>query len=305
MPYVKNQGKYAKSKRTKKDGKPYRKTPKQTAALIRANAAAIRKLKFNATQRAEYMLQHTADDVVQPYQYTQLLAPFAWQGIFRMDGRNNSSESQGSLTVKTPSFNCDKMKLSALIQIEAQTAEVPIQCTYIICKIKKQFADQFVQNTANGNTLQEGLHYVNTPTGIVDGAAMWHLNTEIFDILYLTRFQISNYSITTGTNVAENTPWTGRVKDSSKTIEVTLPCKFKLKSTSGFAPAGLTSGGGRETSITDLTIEDIRPEDRLYSYLFNNAPGTVTDPPESNKLAWHQNVIFQGRSPAMGLHLPE
>lgn len=304
MPYIKGQGKYAKSKRTTKARKPYRKSPKQNTALIRANAAAIRKLKFNATQRAEFMLQHTASDVTQPYQYTQLLAPFAWQGIFRMDGRTNSDEASGSKTVKTPSFNCQTMKLSALIQIEAQTAEVPLQCTYVICKIKKQYADQFVQNTANGNKLQEGIHYVNTPTGIVDGAAMWHLNTEVFDILYLNRFQLSNYAITTGANVAENTPWTGNVTDSSKTIEVTLPCTTRLKSTSGFAPAGLIEGGDRETSITDLSIEDIRPEDRIYAYLFNNAPGTVGDPPESTVLAWHQNVIFQGRSPAMPLHLP-
>lgn len=298
MPYVKNQGKYAKSKRTKKDGKPYRKSPKQTTAMVRANALAIKKLKFNATQKAEFMVQHLASDVVEPYQYTQLLAPFAWQGIFRMDGRD--SQSQAAVTVRTPSFDCKSIKINALIQVEAQTSEVPFQCTYMVCKIKKQYADQFVQNTSNGNALQEGVHYIQTPTGKINGAALYHFNTEIFDILYLTKFQLSNYSITTGATASDNTPWTGNVKDSSKTISVTLPCTTKLKSTGGFAPGGAS----RETSITDLSIEDIRPEDRIYTYLFNNAPGTIADPPESQKLYWAQNCIFQGRCPIMPLHLP-
>ena len=47
--------------------------------MVKKNASAIKRMKFNATQRAEFMAQHEANDVVEPYQYTQLLAPFAWQ----------------------------------------------------------------------------------------------------------------------------------------------------------------------------------------------------------------------------------
>jgi hypothetical protein len=254
-------------------------------------------MKFNTTERAEFMVQHEANDVVEPYQYTQLLAPFAWQGIFRMDARAQLSDS--AATIKTPSFTCNTVKVNAMFQIEAQTSEDPFQCTYMICKIKKRFADQFVNNTQNGLKLQEGVHYVNTPVGQINGAALYHFNTEIFDILYLTKFQLSNYSTTTGATAADNTPWTGRIGDSSKTISVTLPCKTKLKTTYEFGP----SGGPRERSINDLTIEDIRPEDRIYSYLFNNAPGTIGDPPEAQKIFWAQNAIFQGRTPSMPLHL--
>ena len=47
------------------------------------------------------------------------------------------------------------MRIDSLIQVEAHTLEVLIQCTYVVCNIKKQYSDQFVQNTENGAALQE------------------------------------------------------------------------------------------------------------------------------------------------------
>ena len=277
--------------------KTTRSTPKDTTAMVKKNTSAIKRMKFNATQRAEFMVQHEANDVVEPYQYTQLLAPFAWQGIFRMDGRGQASNT--GVTVKTPSFACSTLKINALIQVEAQTSEDPFQCTYLVCKIKPQYADQFVNNTANGSALVDGVHYVKTPVGQINGSALYHFNTEIIDILYLTKFQLSNYATTTGATASDNTPWTGRLQDSSKNISVTLPCTTRLKTTYEFS----ANSGPRERSITDLSIEDIRPEDRIYTYLFNNAPGTIGDPPEAQKIFWAQSAIFQGRCPTMPLHV--
>ena len=51
----------------------------------------------DSTQKAEFMVQHLANDVVEPYQYTQLLAPFAWQGIFRMDARDSLSDPAATI----------------------------------------------------------------------------------------------------------------------------------------------------------------------------------------------------------------
>ena len=72
-----------------------------------------------------------------------------------------------------------------------------------------------------------------------------------------------------------------------------------------FMPRFLVRQDSRQRMSLDqaLTIEDIRPEDRIYAYLFNNAPGTVGDPLESQKIFLAQNAIFQGRTPSMPLHL--
>ena len=133
-----------------------RKGPKTSTVLAKTNAGKISRLKFNATRRAEFMVQHEANDVVEPYQYTQLLAPFAWQGIFRLDAR--ASASDAAATVKTPAFECNSVKINALIQVEAQTSEVPFQCTFMVCKFKPRYADQFVNNNANGAQLVDGVH---------------------------------------------------------------------------------------------------------------------------------------------------
>ena len=82
--------------------KASRKSPNTPTALAKSNARKINKMRFNATERAEFMVQHEANDVVEPYQYTQLLAPFVWQGIFRMDARSQLSDS--AATLKTPQF---------------------------------------------------------------------------------------------------------------------------------------------------------------------------------------------------------
>ena len=111
------------------------------------------------------------------YQYTQLLGPFTWQGIFRMDARSKLSDT--AATIKTPNFACKTLKINAIVQVEVQTAEAPFQCTYMVCKIKPRYADQFVNNTANGAILQEGVHYIQTPVGAINGAALCHFNAEI------------------------------------------------------------------------------------------------------------------------------
>lgn len=291
MPYNKYASKYSKAKGRRPGKKGPRKSVKTTTALAKANARQLKKMKFNATQRGTFMLQHHSTDVIEPYQYTQVLAPFAWQGIFRSDGRNEASDA--AAIVKTPSFAIQRLRLDCLVQVEAQTVEVPIQCTYVVCKIKKQYADQFVQNTENGAQLQEGVHYVNTPTGSTTGAALTYFNTEIMDILYSEEFQISKYPVISAAT-SENTPYVGNIKDANKRIRVTIPVKTKLKTTNGFGP----NEGTRETSITDLTIEDIRPEDRIYTYLFNNMPSLV----ETQSLAWSQIAIFEGRQPT-GLYI--
>lgn len=291
MPYVKSASKYSKAKGRRYSKKTARKSPKAITALAKQNARQLKTMKFNATQRGTFMLQHVSTDATEPYQYTQVLAPFAWQGIFRSDARNEASDE--AAIVKTPSFDIQRMRIDCLVQVQSQVVEAPIQCTYIVCKIKKQYADQFVQNTENGSALQEGVHYVNTPTGTTTGPALTYFNTEIMDILYSEEFQISKYPVLSSAT-SENTPYVGNIKDASKRIKATIPIKTKLKTTNGFGP----SGGTRETSITELTIEDIRPQDRIYTYLFNNMPSLA----DTQSLHWSQNVIFEGRQPT-GLYI--
>ena len=52
--------------------KTTRTTPKDTTAMVKKNSSAIHRLKFNATERAEFVVQHEASDGVEPYEPPQI-----------------------------------------------------------------------------------------------------------------------------------------------------------------------------------------------------------------------------------------
>jgi hypothetical protein len=76
--------------------------------IAKKNARELKKLKKQSTQRGIFMLQHTISDVVEPFQYTQVIFPNAWQGIFRSDIRAKATDP-ASVT-KTPSFHMNTLQ---------------------------------------------------------------------------------------------------------------------------------------------------------------------------------------------------
>jgi hypothetical protein len=107
------------------------------------------------------------------------------------------------------------------------------------------------------------------------------------DIMYIDHFQLSKFAADASSSVSETTPWTGNVDDASHIIRTVIPYDITLKITNGCFNG---IGDDRELSFADLTVEDISPKERVYTYLFNNAPGVTAEPPKDHKTFWSQNV---------------
>jgi hypothetical protein len=133
-------------------------------------------------------------------------------------------------------------------------------------------------------------------TGIVNGKALWMFNTDILDILYIKHFMISEYVSEGGAGQAHSSdnsiPFVGNTKDANRNIYATIPYKKLLRTDNSYNDA--TQAQDREKSWTDLNDNDIASEDKIYTALFNNAPGIQVAPPEDQKIYWTQNVMFHG-----------
>ena len=299
---------YRRNRRTRRRGDNRRNRRKKPAARVRANltrkpsalqalalknSRAIQKLQKVTTMKSLWMLPHSSDTVTEPYAYTQLIFPSAWQPVFNSDLRTNASDT--FQVQKNLAWRGSHIKIHALVQIESQTMYVPISCCYVVFRPKKFCARQFDTNTENGSKLQDGVHFTQVTTGIVNGKAMWMFNTDILDILYIKHFMVSEYigEGTTGLAAHEGAaPFTGNVKDANHNIYATIPYKKLLRTDNSYNDA--TQAQDREKSWTDLNDNDIASEDKIYCCLFNNAPGIVVAPPENQKLYWSQNVMFHG-----------
>lgn len=265
--------------------------PSALQALALKNNRMIKKLQKVTTMKSLWMLPHASDNVTEPYAYTQLIFPSAWQPVFNSDLRTNASDT--FQVQKNLAWRGSHIKIHALIQIESQTMFVPISCCYIVFRPKKFCARQFVTNTQNGNKLQEGVHFTQVTTGIVNGKANWMFNTDILDILYIKHFMISEYSGEGTAGLSDGAaPFVGNIKDANRNIYATIPYKKLLRTDNSYNDA--TAAQDREKSWTDLNDDDIAAEDKIYCALFNNAPGIVVAPPEDQKIYWTQNVMFHG-----------
>ena len=270
--------------------------PSALQALALKNAKMIKKLNQLATMRSTWQLTHLSSNVYEPFQSTQIIFPQAWTGVFNSDKRTNAGDAPAR--VRNVAWKGSYIDIRAVVQIEAQTQYVPISCCYLVYRPHKSIARQFESNTVNGSKLQEGVHYTAVSTGLINGTAMWHFNTEILDILYIKNFMVSEYAGEGTAGVATSdshaVPFVGNIKDANRRIYCRIPYKKLIKTDNSFNDGN--AAADREKSWTQLHDTDIAAEDKIYCCLFNNAPGIQVTPPEDQKLFWSQNVMFHGRS---------
>jgi len=288
-----NYGRNRRGKPSSRVRRSLKKQPSALQALALKNSRAIMKLQKVTTMRSLWQLPHSDDNVTEPYKYTQLIFPSAWLPVFNSDLRTNASDQYQ--VQKNLAWRGSHIKIHALIQIESQTLYVPISCCYVVFRPKKFCAQQFNTNTANGSKLQDGVHFTQVTTGLINGKANWMFNRDILDILYIKHFMISEYMGEGTTGIAAHegaAPFVGNIKDANRNIYCTIPYKKLLRTDNSYNDA--TQAQDREKSWTDLNDDDIAAEDKIYCALFNNAPGIQVAPPEDQKLYWTQNVMFHG-----------
>lgn len=267
--------------------------PTALQALALRNSRAIKKLQRVTTMRSLWQIQHENTGAYEPYAYTQIIYPSEWDPVFNSDLRTNAGDPAVKQT--NLAWKGSHIQINALFQIASQTQYVPISCCYVVFKFRKEVARQEETNTQNGAKLQPGVHFTQTTTGVINGPALWMFNRDILDIMYMKHFMLSEYigEGTTGIAAHEGAaPFTGNVSDGNRNIRIKIPYRKMLKTSNTYNDA--SANLDREKSWTDLNDNDIPAEDKIYTAIFNNAPGIQVAPPEDQKIFWTQNVLFHG-----------
>lgn len=182
----------------------------------------------------------------EPYHMKRLINPAAWTGVFQAEG-----EAANEAAYK---YQMKNIKVRWVTQAETST-QTAIQCQVFIVSLKNASAQQFIQETTNGETLTVNKHYHHAPmdslSGSVQGFGMYFLNKAYFNIHYTKKIRFG--AQTTGEEPVTN------LNDYTKSGYKHLTWKKELKS---FNPSG---------SFRELPESDIQDTDRLYMYWFTNA----------------------------------
>lgn len=146
----------------------------------------------------------------------------------------------------------------------------PVTCTLFCVTLRKEAAQQFMNDTSQGSTLIPNQHYTITSLGVLQGAGMVFLNKGIFKIRYCKRFII-------GANIDfEADQKVTNIRDGNLRIYHRMSYPNLIKSTLG------TKG------YKQLNESEIEDTDQVFYFLFHNAY-------EAQAIAWHMNSIITGR----------
>lgn len=268
---------YRRRRRTPSKATIYsRKSARSQAKQIYSLSRAIRRHDIKLKDRAQYVqykvtfgsngITHgfTPSSEWQPVIKKMISPNGNWTPVFQtptLAGNDKSNKFRGR-----------SIGAEHLFQMENPTGTEgdPVTCTLFCVTLRKEAAQQFMNDTSQGTILIPNQHYTITSLGVLQGAGMIFLNKGIFKIRYCKRFIISaNIDFEADQKVTN-------VRDGNLRIYHKLSYPNVIKSTNGVK------------GYKQLNESEIEDTDQVFYYLFHNAY-------EAQAIAWHMNAIITGR----------
>ena len=211
------------------------------------------------------------------YACFNLVQPDQWAPIFQAPS--------GHQTLSPNKFRGRSVGIEGMVQLgNPGEFQAPVTGTIFLASLRKEVAKQFVERTANGVNMIEGVDYSTASLGAVQGSGMTMLNKGTFKIHYVRRFMVGG-KINFEENYEDHaTAPTTNLRDNNVRVYIKHRYQNLIKS-DGPDSRGITSTGGFKT----ITIDTLEPHDQLYLFVFSNAI-------DLQVLSLHFNVIFTGRT---------
>lgn len=273
-------GRYRRGRRVKK-WQAYSKTGKKAQSRqiykLQRQVDSVRRKTRSNTQWCQYNLRRNTEEIThgiapentwQPYVW-DLIDPSQWNAVFQT---NSTLQVQSKISMRS-------IGIEYMVQ-QTQTGDfdrtlVPVTCTIFFVKLRKESAKQFLEDTNNGQTLSQGIHFTASDMGTIQGDGMVMLNKGIFKIIHTDRFMLGGL-----TSYATMESKTKDLKDNNHRRYVKLSYPNTIKS-------------GTTNPWKNLVSSQLEPTDRIFMYMFHNAYGIVG---EEMKVAFNAQAIFTGRA---------
>jgi hypothetical protein len=260
----------------------------QIRKLQRQITAINRNVRDN-TKWTQYSMALSASvgDVTGPtYSTWNLIQPSLWEPIFQ-------TRSTGYVNGATPSkFRGRSIGLEIMAQLGSITgvteemSQEPVTATIFVCSLRKETAKQFVQETTNGTSLVEDVHFRKTSLGTLQGSGLVMLNKGYFKIRHVKRFMVGGVSnfYDSESGMPDGAAPTTNLEDNNKRFYIKIPYRNVIKD-AGPNQRTATAPSGFKT----MTVNDIEPHDQLYVFCFSNAYA-------DQALSVHANMIITGNT---------
>lgn len=277
-------GKYAGRRKTAaKKGRPLSKAtivsktkPKDQSQQILALQAQVNKLRVGLKDRRQYVQYQTTSNQAavghgllpaaawSPAIY-RCISPDQWIPIFQTPSLTNpGTDGQNKFRGRSIGFE----HMIQLADPEAENGD-PVTCTLFCVSLRKETAQQFLQESSYFTSLNQPRHYVQTTMGLVQGSGMCMLNKGIFKIRYTKRFMIGSRTDFDGTSTTSN------LLDNNRRIYTKIDFPNVIKSGRGDKP------------WKELALNEVEDTDQLCWLLFHNAYDTQF-------ITWNVNAVVTG-----------
>ena len=207
----------------------------------------------------------------------KLIRPVNWVSIFQTRDGNQANVNDTNL-FRGRSIGIEHMFQLTNPQSLNGTNGDPVTCTLFIVTLRKESAQQFLENTNGGTDLTQGVHFTQASMGTQQGAGMVMLNKGIFKIRYMKRFMLgANIDFrATAPPLDDQGVHTTNLRDNNRRIYTKLAYPNLIK-----------SDNGRQI-FKQLQENQIEHHDQVYVYFFHNAYQTQF-------ISWHANMVITGR----------
>lgn len=193
------------------------------------------------------------------------ISPNTWLPIFQ----------SSSFVQESNKFRGRSIGIEHMIQLEEpETEGDPVTCTLFCVSLRKETAQQFLNDSNGFTALDNGRDYVMTTMSNAaagQGSGMVMLNKGIFKL----RAKPVRFMIGLRTDFTTGNP-TNNLKDNNKRIYQKLSYSNLIKS------------GRGDVSYKQMTPAEIEPTDGIFWLLFHNAYG-------GQELSWSINSVITGR----------
>lgn len=213
------------------------------------------------------------------------LGSLGWKAIFETD-RDSSNITNPDNQYE---YSMSGVSSRFCVEVEATNRTQPNHYQIFIVSLKKDVAQQTMENTADMSQVREGYEYVNCTTGSLEANCLWKLNPSVFDIHY-----------NSGSHMLGIHPFFG-AQEHSLTPELVTPGNYVtnigdvtrihnkyIKRRTNLTARPNTAGPN--SGFLDLTSHDIPHTRQLFVMAFTNAQGGVT----GNRLTFSANHVIYG-----------
>lgn len=214
------------------------------------------------------------------------LGSLGWKPIFETS-QNSSNISNEDNQYE---YSMSGVQTRFCIEVEATNRTQPNWYQLFIVSLRKDTAQQTLQNTNDLSMVREGLEYTNSTTGSLEANCLWRLNPTVFDIHYNSGSKMLGIHPFFGAQESSVVPEqvrSGNYVTNIRDVTKTHTNYIKRRTTLIARPE---ISGGTITGFMDLPAYEIPLTRQLYVIAFTNAQGGVT----GNRLSYSANHTIYG-----------